>query len=166
MFHSDQGVQYTADLFKKTLSLHGINQSMSRRGNCWDNSVQEPFCRSLKSEYLNRLVSVNHLSVVSAVEHYIRYYNNKRIHSAIGNMTPAKKNKCYPMWLKRPTEILDHYSHNRPYPLANVANHQHHLFIVNNMILAELFEILALSYKLSRYIMNSHKYTPTDRRLD
>ncbi len=41
MFHSDQGVQYTADLFKKTLSIHGINQSMSRRGNCWDNSVQE-----------------------------------------------------------------------------------------------------------------------------
>ena len=41
MFHSDQGVQYTADKFKKTLSIHGINQSMSRRGNCWDNSVQE-----------------------------------------------------------------------------------------------------------------------------
>jgi putative transposase len=41
MFHSDQGVQYTANLFKKTLSIHGINHSMSRRGNCWDNSVQE-----------------------------------------------------------------------------------------------------------------------------
>ena len=36
MFHSDQGVQYNADLFKQTLSLHGITQSMSRRGNCWD----------------------------------------------------------------------------------------------------------------------------------
>jgi putative transposase len=91
MFHSDQGVQYTADLFKKILSLHGITQSMSRRGNCWDNSVQERFFRSLKSEYLNGLVFVNHLSVVSAVEHYIRYYNHKRIHSAIGNMTPVKK---------------------------------------------------------------------------
>jgi putative transposase len=43
MFHSDQGVQYTADLFKKTLSIHGINQSMSRRGDCWNNSVQERF---------------------------------------------------------------------------------------------------------------------------
>ena len=91
MFHSDQGVQYTADLFKKTLSIHGINQSMSRRGNCWDNSVQERFFRSLKSEYLNGLIFINHLSVVSAVEHYIRYYNNKRIHSAIGNMTPVQK---------------------------------------------------------------------------
>jgi transposase InsO family protein len=93
MFHSDQGVQYTADLFKKTLSIHGINQSMSRRGNCWDNSVQERFFRSLKSEYLNGLIFINHQSVVAAVTHYIRYYNHKRIHSAIGNMTPTQKKK-------------------------------------------------------------------------
>lgn len=91
MFHSDQGVQYTADQFKKTLSIHGINQSMSRRGNCWDNSVQERFFRRLKNEYLNGLIFINHLSVVSAVEHYIRYYNNKRIHSAIGNRTPVRE---------------------------------------------------------------------------
>ena len=91
MFHSDQGVQYTADKFKKTLSIHGINQSMSRRGNCWDNAVQERFFRSLKSEYLNGLTFINHQSVVSATAHYIRYYNNKRIHSAIGNMTPVRK---------------------------------------------------------------------------
>lgn len=43
MFHSDQGVQYSANLFKDCLSLHGITQSMSRRGNCWDNAVQERF---------------------------------------------------------------------------------------------------------------------------
>ena len=91
MFHSDQGVQYTADQFKKALSIHGIKQSMSRRGNCWDNAVQERFFRSLKSEYLNGLTFINHQSVVLAAEHYIRYYNNKRIHSAIGNMTPVRK---------------------------------------------------------------------------
>jgi len=90
MFHSDQGVQYSAEKFKKALSLHGINQSMSRRGNCWDNSVQERFFRTLKSEYLNGLIFINPVSVVSAVEHYIRYYHNKRIHSSIGNMTPAR----------------------------------------------------------------------------
>jgi putative transposase len=93
MFHSDQGVQYMADLFKKTLSIHGINQSMSRRGNCWDNSVQERFFRSLKSEDLNRLIFINHQSVASAVEHYIQYYNNKRIHFAIGSITPVQKKK-------------------------------------------------------------------------
>ena len=91
MFHSDQGVQYSAELFKQTLSLHCITQSMSRRGNCWDNAVQERFFRSLKSEYLNGLSFINHPAVVSAVEHYIRYYNNKRINSAIGNITPVLK---------------------------------------------------------------------------
>lgn len=39
MFHSDQSVQYSANLFKNTLKLQGITQSMSRRGNCWDNAV-------------------------------------------------------------------------------------------------------------------------------
>jgi putative transposase len=48
MLHSDKGVQYTADLFKKTLSLKGINQSMSRRSNRWENSVQERFLEVLK----------------------------------------------------------------------------------------------------------------------
>jgi putative transposase len=67
MFHSDQGVQYSAYLFKQTLSLHRIKQSMSRRGNCWDNAVQERFFRSLKSEYLNGLSFVNHQAVVLAV---------------------------------------------------------------------------------------------------
>jgi len=91
MFHSDQGVQYAAKLFKKTLSLHRITQSMSRRGNCWDNAVQERFFRSLKSEYLNGLSFINHQSVVEAVEHYIRYYNNKRLSSVLGYITPVQK---------------------------------------------------------------------------
>ena len=94
MFHSDQGVQYSANLFKQALSLHRIKQSMSRRGNCWDNAVQERFFRSLKSEYLNGLSFVNHQAVVLAVEHYIRYYNNKRINSTIGYMTPVLKRQA------------------------------------------------------------------------
>lgn len=91
MFHSDQGVQYDAYIFKNTLQLHHIAQSMSRRGNCWDNAVQERFFRNLKSEYLNNLLFINHQSVVGAVEHYIRYYNNKRINSVVGYITPAQK---------------------------------------------------------------------------
>ncbi len=94
MFHSDQGVQYSTNLFKQTLSLHRIKQSISRRGNCWDNAVQERFFRSLKSEYLNGLSFVNHQAVVLAVEHYIRYYNNKRINSTIGYMTPVLKRQA------------------------------------------------------------------------
>ena len=93
MFHSDQGVQYSANLFKECLSLHGITQSMSRRGNCWDNAVQERFFRSLKSEYLNGLTFINHSSVVDAVTFYVRYYNNKRLNSVIDYMTPAQKRR-------------------------------------------------------------------------
>jgi len=93
LFHSDQGIQYSAHLFKDTLKLHKITQSMSRRGNCWDNSVQERFFRSLKSEYLNSLSFINHQSVITAVNHYIRYYNYKRLHSAIDYWTPVQKRK-------------------------------------------------------------------------
>lgn len=50
--------------------------------------------RSLKSEYLNGLTFINHPSVVSAVEYYIRYYNNKRLHSAIANITPVQKKQA------------------------------------------------------------------------
>jgi putative transposase len=57
----------------------------------WDNAVQERFFRSLKSEYLNALSFINHQAVVAAVDYYIRYYNNKRINSAIGNIAPALK---------------------------------------------------------------------------
>ena len=91
LFHSDQGVQYSAHLFKDTLKLHKITQSMSRRGNCWDNSVQERFFRNLKSEYLNSLSFINHQSVITAVEHYIRYYNHKRLNSAVDYLTPVQK---------------------------------------------------------------------------
>ena len=91
MFHSDQGVQYSAKLFQDSLELHSITQSMSRRGNCWDNAIQERFFRNLKTEYLNRLSFINHRAVVSAVEHYIRYYNHKRLNSAIDYLTPAQK---------------------------------------------------------------------------
>lgn len=91
LFHSDQGIQYSAHLFKGTLKLHKITQSMSRRGNCWDNSVQERFFRNLKSEYLNSLSFINHQSVVTAVNHYIRYYNHKRFNSAIEYLTPVQK---------------------------------------------------------------------------
>lgn len=93
LFHSDQGVQYSAKLFTETLTLHGITPSMSRRGNCWDNAVQERFFRNLKTERLNDLSFINHQSVVATVEQYIRFYNNRRLNSAIGYLTPAMKRR-------------------------------------------------------------------------
>jgi len=91
LFHSDQGVQYSAKHFVQQLTDLKITQSMSRRGNCWDNSVMERFFRSLKSERLNDLSFINHEAVISVVESYIHFYNYKRLHSVIGYMTPAEK---------------------------------------------------------------------------
>ena len=91
LFHSDQGVQYSAKLFVKYLNTLKITQSMSRRGNCWDNAVMERFFRSLKTERLNHLSFINHQSAVAVVEKYIYFYNYKRLHSAIGYVTPTHR---------------------------------------------------------------------------
>ena len=91
LFHSDQGVQYSAILFVDYLNKLQITQSMSRRGNCWDNSVMERFFRSLKSERLNHLSFMNHVSAVSSVESYIYFYNYRRLHSSLGYITPVQK---------------------------------------------------------------------------
>lgn len=97
LFHSDQGVQYSANLFVDYLSQLNITQSMSRRGNCWEqlplgyNSVMKRFFRSLKTERLNHLSFINHTSAVSTVESYIYFYNYKRLHSSLGYITPVQK---------------------------------------------------------------------------
>lgn len=93
LFHSDQGVQYSAELFSGFLAVNQIESSMSRRGNCWDNAVQERFFRSLKTERLNGLSFVNHQSVVEVVEQYIRFYNYTRLNSVIDYMTPVQKRR-------------------------------------------------------------------------
>ncbi|MFC0180225.1 IS3 family transposase [Thorsellia kenyensis] len=93
MFHSDQGCQYTSKKLRKFLKERKITQSMSWRGNCWDNVVQERFFRNLKFEYLDDLVLLNHHAAELAVERYIRYYNNIRLNSAIGYKTPLQKRK-------------------------------------------------------------------------
>jgi len=65
MFHSDQGVQYSAFEFRNLLAKFQVTASMSRRGNCWYNAVMERFFRSLKTERLNDISFINHQSVVN-----------------------------------------------------------------------------------------------------
>ena len=91
LFHSDQGTQYTANLFAKYCESLKIKRSMSRRGNCWDNAVMERFFRNLKTERLNWLSFINHKAVITEVESYIYFYNYKRLNSAIDYMTPNQK---------------------------------------------------------------------------
>jgi transposase InsO family protein len=98
LFHSDRGVQYACDEFVNLLKNHQVRQSMSRKGNCWDNAVAESYFKTLKSEliYGNRLVSRDEMKL--KLFNYVEvYYNQKRRHSALGNMTikefEEKKNK-------------------------------------------------------------------------
>ena len=91
LFHSDQGTQYTANMFAVYCEGLKITRSMSRRGNCWDNAVMERFFRNLKTERLNHLRFINHEAVVAEVESYIYFYNYKRLNSVIDYLTPNQK---------------------------------------------------------------------------
>lgn len=91
MVHSDQGCQYSAKSFRDKLKNLGIQQSMSRRGNCWDNAVMERLFRSLKCEHLYCLKLINHQSVITECERYIAFYNDKRLHSGLNYITPHER---------------------------------------------------------------------------
>lgn len=88
-FHSDCGVQYACEKFSNTLdSYKVVTRSMSRKGNCWDNTVVESFFKTLKSEqiYGNKLVSKDQMRA-ELFEYIEIWYNRERRHSTLGNLT-------------------------------------------------------------------------------
>ncbi len=87
--HSDQGVHYTSPIFQKKLKENKIGQSMSRRGNCWDNAPQESFFGHLKDEaYLKYCETFEEL--VKEIDDYIIYHNNYRCQWNLKKMTPVQ----------------------------------------------------------------------------
>jgi len=91
IIHSDQGSQYGSKEFKDYIKNHKFVQSMSRRGNCWDNACVESFFRLIKVEELNGYNFNNVDEVRYKVFSYIEYfYNRKRIHSQLNYMTPIE----------------------------------------------------------------------------
>lgn len=89
MHHSDQGSQYTSEEFQRLLAAHGVECSMSRTGNCWDNAAMESFFSSLKTERISRKVYRTRNEAKADVFGYIeRFYNPKRRHSTIGYLSP------------------------------------------------------------------------------
>lgn len=96
IFHSDRGVQYACNSFKDKLKALKIDvvQSMSRKGNCWDNSAMESFFKTAKSEKFNRYNFKTRQEARLCVFRYIEgWYNKGRLHSTIGYKTPNELEK-------------------------------------------------------------------------
>jgi len=91
IFHSDQGIQYASNEFRAVLGKEGIEQSMSRKGNCYDNAVSESFFHTLKTELIYFEKYDNREDAKLSIFEYIEiYYNRNRIHSSIGYMSPTQ----------------------------------------------------------------------------
>lgn len=89
MFHSDQGCHYTSRKFRQQLWRHQIKQSMSRRGNCWDNAPMERFFRSLKTEWVPTLGYDNFTEAKNSITNYIvGYYSKTRPHQHNNGLSP------------------------------------------------------------------------------
>jgi putative transposase len=90
LHHSDRGAQYTSDDFRDELAKNGIECSMSARGNCYDNAVVESFFGLLKRERVNRVHYRTREEARADIFDYIEcFYNRKRRHSYLGNVSPA-----------------------------------------------------------------------------
>jgi len=90
ILHSDQGWQYQMRQYQKMLKDKGIRQSMSRKGNCYDNSVMENFFGILKTEFYHkrRFSSIDQFS--NELSEYIDYYNNRRIKVKLKGLSPVQ----------------------------------------------------------------------------
>ena len=91
LHHSDRGSQYTAHAYQTCLQRYGIQSSMSRKGNCWDNAVMESFFGTLKDECVRDTFYSSHDEARSVLFVYIEaYYNRIRRHSTLGYMSPLQ----------------------------------------------------------------------------
>jgi putative transposase len=89
IMHTDRGSQYGADRYRQLLARHGIQPSMSRKGNCWDNAVAESFFRTLKTELIYLEEFATHEQAQTRVFEYIEvFYNRQRCHSVNGYLAP------------------------------------------------------------------------------
>jgi putative transposase len=95
LHHSDRGVQYACDDYQQLLAKHGVQQSMSRRGNCYDNAVVESFFGSLKTELIHHKRYASREEARQSLFEYLEvFYNRKRRHSALGYQSPAEYEAC------------------------------------------------------------------------
>jgi transposase InsO family protein len=91
IFHSDRGSQYASHLFRNLLLKHGVIQSMSRKGNCWDSAPVESFFHTLKTDHVYWYSYQTREEAFRSIFYWIEIdYNCQRSHSSLGNMSPDK----------------------------------------------------------------------------
>lgn len=91
VFHSDQGLQYACEEFTNRLNDYAITQSMSRKGNCWDNAPAESFFKTLKYELNMPDRYESYQQARTAIFEFIEiWYNRKRLHSALNYQSPVQ----------------------------------------------------------------------------
>ncbi len=90
MFHSDRGFQYTSKVFQNRLTNQGMTQSMSRVGHCIDNGPTEGFWGIVKAEMYNLRKFSSEEELHSAIEEFIRYYNEGRYQARFGFKAPGE----------------------------------------------------------------------------
>ena len=96
MFHSDRGTQYTAFKFRKLLDELNVVQSFSKKGYPFDNAVAESFFKYLKKEETNRRTFSSLSELKLSIFEYIEgFYNSKRPHSSLGDLTPNEKESLF-----------------------------------------------------------------------
>lgn len=91
LHHSDRGVQYAASDYQRLLAVHGLEASMSRTGECYDNAVVESFFGTLKQELVHRERYASRAAAQRSLFEYIEvFYNRRRLHSTLGYRSPAE----------------------------------------------------------------------------
>lgn len=92
--HTDRGSQYASKAYSGQLTRYGLQQSMSRKGNCWDNAPAESFFGTLKSERLDQYIFEDFRDAELEILDYITYYNSDRLHSTLGYVPPMEFEKA------------------------------------------------------------------------
>lgn len=90
LHHSDQGSQYTSEVYLQSLALHHCQVSMSRSGNCFDNAAMESFFSTLKTECADEQFDTRAHAHIAIFEYIEAWYNRQRLHSALGYLSPAE----------------------------------------------------------------------------
>jgi transposase InsO family protein len=95
IFHSDRGSQYCSHSFQQTLNEYGMQSSMSRKGNCWDNAPTESLWGSLKVGRLHGMRFETRRQAMDEVIDWLTFYNHRRLHSTLGYISPMQFEKTW-----------------------------------------------------------------------